>query len=137
MSATLASLYEGLLCSVLTYFLKAWIFYAVIENGQLLQYGDAYQLNDRTNVKTVDAHTAERCKNGNICTSEWSCNRMECKLLLTATVPRWHAWTAIIGSKVTYSILVLSLSPNSTTASSKALIFDKKMIDVDTNTTLS
>ena len=56
MSATLASLYEGLLCfSVLTYFSKARIFHAAIENGQLLQYGHAYQLNDRTNVKTMDA----------------------------------------------------------------------------------
>ena len=56
MSATLASLYEGLLCfSVLTYFLKARIFHAAIENGQLLPYGHAYQLNNRTNVKTMDA----------------------------------------------------------------------------------
>ena len=54
--AKLASLYEELLCfSVLTYFLKARIFYAAIENGQLLQYGHAYQLNDRTNTKTMDA----------------------------------------------------------------------------------
>ena len=57
-SATLASLYEGLLCfSVLTYFSKARIFHAAIENSQLLQYGHAYQLNDRTNVKTMDART--------------------------------------------------------------------------------
>ena len=57
-SATLASLYEGLLCfSVLTYFSKVRIFHATIENGQLLQYGHTYQLNDHTNVKTMDART--------------------------------------------------------------------------------
>ena len=52
MSATLASLYGGILCfSVLTYFSKAQIFHAAIENSQLLQYGHAYQLNNRANVK--------------------------------------------------------------------------------------
>ena len=56
MSATLASLYEGLLCfSMLTYFSQAQVFDTAIENGQLLQYGHAYQLNDSTNVKTKDA----------------------------------------------------------------------------------
>ena len=41
---------------MLTYFSKARIFHAAIENGQLLQYGHAYQLNDRVNVKMMDAH---------------------------------------------------------------------------------
>ena len=55
MSATLANLYEGLLCfSVLTYLSKAWIFHATIENSRLLQYSHTYQLNDRTNIKTMD-----------------------------------------------------------------------------------
>ena len=90
MSATLASLYEELLCfSVLTYFSKARIFHAAIENGQLLQYGHAYQLNDRTNVKTMD--TGMRIlRNGvktdtftpqNDCATEQNVN-----FLLTATV---------------------------------------------------
>ena len=40
MSATLVSLYGGLLCfSMLTYFSQAQIFHAAIENSQLLQYG--------------------------------------------------------------------------------------------------
>jgi hypothetical protein len=42
-----------------------------IENGQLLQYGHAYQLIVRANVKAIDVRAreycmhAERCKNGN------------------------------------------------------------------------
>jgi hypothetical protein len=39
-----------------------------IENGQLLQYGHAYQLSVCANVKTMDARAcvpAERCENGN------------------------------------------------------------------------
>ena len=36
---------------MLTYFSKARIFHTAIENSQLLQYGHAYQLNDRVNVK--------------------------------------------------------------------------------------
>ena len=67
MSATLASLYKGLLrFSMLTYFSKARIFHTAIKNGQLLWYGHAYQLNDRTNVKNnrrVHACTAGRCEN--------------------------------------------------------------------------
>ena len=55
-STMLASLYGGFLCfSMLPYFSKARIFHVAIENSQLLQYGHAYQLNDRTNVKTMDA----------------------------------------------------------------------------------
>ena len=43
MSATLVSLYRGLLCfPMLTYFSEAQIFHAAVENGQLLQYGHAY-----------------------------------------------------------------------------------------------
>ena len=89
-SATLASLYEGLLCfSVLTYLSKAWIFHATIENGQLLQYGHAYQLNNRTNVKTMDMRTrvlrndakTETFAPQNDRATEWNVN-----FLLTATV---------------------------------------------------
>ena len=58
MFATLASLYEGLLClSMLTYFSKVRIFHAAIENCQLLLYGHTYQLNSRTNIKMMDART--------------------------------------------------------------------------------
>ena len=58
MFATLASLYEGLLClSMLTYFSKARIFHAAIKNCQLLLYGHTYQLNDRTDIKMMDART--------------------------------------------------------------------------------
>ena len=54
---TLMNLYGGLLCfSMLTYFSKAQIFHMAIENGQLLQYGHAYQLYDRVNVTTMDTH---------------------------------------------------------------------------------
>ena len=54
-----------------------------IENGQLLQYGHAYQLSVCANVKTMDARacvlprTAERCENGNVLTSKRSCNGTE------------------------------------------------------------
>ena len=54
-----------------------------IENGQLLQYGHAYQLSVCMNVKTMDAHarvlhrTAERCENGNVLTTKRSCNGTE------------------------------------------------------------
>ena len=59
---TLVSLYRGLLCfSAPAYFSKARFFYTKIENSQLLQYGHAYQLNDRTNVKTMDARTLVLC----------------------------------------------------------------------------
>ena len=55
-SATLVSLYEELPCfSVLTYFSKARIFHAAIENGQLLQYGHAYQIKQSHERKTMDA----------------------------------------------------------------------------------
>ena len=54
--STFASLYRGLLCfSVLTYFSKARVFHTAIESNQLLQYGHAYQLNNRANIKTMDA----------------------------------------------------------------------------------
>ena len=57
-SVTLVNLYEGLLCfSVLTYFSKARIFHTAIEDGQLSQYGHAYQLNDCMNIKMMDART--------------------------------------------------------------------------------
>jgi hypothetical protein len=41
-----------------------------IENDQLLQYGHAYQLSGRANVKTTDAcaRTAEQYENGNAVT---------------------------------------------------------------------
>ena len=52
-----------------------------IENGQLLQYGHAYQLSVCANVKTMDAcvlpRTAERCDNENVLTSKRSYNGTE------------------------------------------------------------
>ena len=85
-SATLASLYGGvggvgwvLYFSMLTYFLKAQIFNTAIKNGQLLPIK---QLHVCRNDGGMHAHTAERCENGNDCTSKRSCNRMEYKLFI-------------------------------------------------------
>ena len=50
-----------------SYFLRA------ARNDQLLRYGDAYQLNDSANVKTMDTRAciySEWCENGNIFTLE-------------------------------------------------------------------
>ena len=62
---------------------------AAIKNGQLLQYGHAYQLNDRANVKTMDARApvlhngtkTEMVAPQNDRPTEWSVN-----FLLTTTV---------------------------------------------------
>jgi hypothetical protein len=50
-----------------------------IENGQLLQYGHAYQLSGRVNVKMMDARTSamEQCENRNAITSKRSYNQTE------------------------------------------------------------
>ena len=48
----------GLLCfAVPSYFSKARFFHVAIDKGQILQYGHTYQLNDCTNVKTMDVCT--------------------------------------------------------------------------------
>ena len=54
-----------------------------IENGQLLQYGHAYQLSFLMNVKTcILLRTAERCENGNAMHLNDCANKTECKLFI-------------------------------------------------------
>jgi hypothetical protein len=80
-SAVLGSLYiRGLIVLLRgSWLLKSSFLPRGTENGQLLQYGHAYQLSVRAKVKTMDAreHTAEQCENGNAIISKRSYNETE------------------------------------------------------------
>ena len=70
MSATSGNLYEGSLCfSVAHYYFPKAYSCTRQRNDRLLSYGDAYQLNDRVNVGTMNVRAcvfSERCESGSV-----------------------------------------------------------------------